>query len=312
MSLEELSMKRLPVIIFALLLALSLAVSAYAEGSRIKVVVSIHPLADLARQVGKEKIMVKTLLPPAASPHTFEPTPKQMMELWDAGLFIKIGAGLEFWAERIVNAVANKNLIVVDLSKGMPLMYSVHKHEGSRRGLARKKSPESADPHFWLDPVLAKQIVDRIAGALIQVDSKNKKFYTENADKYKGELDKLNQEAVQKVSRFRTKEYVTFHPAWNYFSKRYGLKVAGVIEEAPGREPSPGHVAGLIRDLRKLNARVVFAEPQFSPRVAEAIAQEAGARVLFLDPIGASNAPDRDTYLKLMRYNLDQMERAMK
>ncbi|MEW6739665.1 MAG: metal ABC transporter substrate-binding protein [Nitrospirota bacterium] len=297
-------MKKAFVFLF-LLISLSFAHTVLAEP--VKVVVSIHPLYDITKQIGKDKVSVKTLLPPAASPHTFEPTPKQMMELHDAKIFIKIGAGLEFWADRIVKAASNKNLMAVDLSKDMPLIHSTHKHEHKH-----EHAGQAADPHFWLDPVLTKNIVDKIASTLIKVDAQNKKFYMDNAETYKKELDKLNEEIIQKVGTFKTKGYVTFHPAWNYFSKRYGLRVIGVIEEAPGREPAPGDVARIIKDLKKSDIRVVFAEPQFNPKIAEAIAKEANAKVLFLDPIGASNAPDRDSYLKLMRYNISQMERAMK
>lgn len=277
--------------------------------SPVKVVVSIHPLYDITKQIGRDKVVIKTLLPPAASPHTFEPTPKQMTELSNAKAFIKIGAGLELWADRIVQAASNKNLIVVDLSKGMPLIRETHKHKHEQH---KKNSANASDPHFWLDPVLAKKIVDRIADTLMQIDPANKNFYSANARQYKRELDKLHEEILAAVSKFKTRQYVTFHAAWNYFSKRYALRVLGVIEEAPGREPAPGDVARIINELKKSNVRVVFAEPQFNPKIAEAIAKEAGARVLFLDPIGASNAPDRDTYIKLMRYNLYQMERAMK
>ncbi|WP_333653395.1 metal ABC transporter substrate-binding protein [Dissulfurispira sp.] len=296
-----------------LLISLSFAHTVFAEP--VKVVVSIHPLYDITKQIGKDNVIVKTLLPPAASPHTFEPTPKQIMELHDAKIFIKIGAGLEFWADRIVKAVSNKNLIIVDLSKDMPLIYTTHGHEHDRspkNSSKKNSSGQAADPHFWLDPLLAKKIVDKIANTLIKVDVQNKNLYAANAEDYKKELDKLNEEIIQKVGTFKTKGYVTFHPAWNYFSKRYGLRVIGVIEEAPGREPAPGDVARIIKDLKKSDIRVVFAEPQFNPKIAEAIAKETNAKVLFLDPIGASNAPDRDSYLKLMRYNISQMERAMK
>ncbi|BCB95836.1 periplasmic solute-binding protein [Dissulfurispira thermophila] len=275
----------------------------------VKVIVSIHPLYDITKQIGKDKVIVKTLLPPAASPHTFEPTPKQMMELYNAKVFIKIGAGLEFWADRVVKAASNKNLMVIDLSNDMPLIYGIHEHE-HEHGHGHKG--QTADPHFWLDPVLTKKIVDRVANTLIKIDPQNRKLYTDNADSYKKELDRLNEEILQKVKIFKTREYVTFHPAWNYFSKRYGLKVIGVIEEAPGRELAPRDIARIIQGLKKSNARVVFAEPQFNPKIAEAIAKEVNAKVLFLDPIGAANIPDRDTYIKLMRYNLLQMEKAMR
>ena len=293
--------------LYVLLLLLFLSHPGILFAEQIKIVVSIHPLSDLVKNVGKDKIIVRTLLPPAASPHTFEPTPKQMVELYDSQAFIKAGAGLEFWAERVVQAVSNKKLLTVDLSQDMPLIRDMANHEHKHihaKGIG--------DPHFWLDPVLAKKIVDRIAYTLTKIDPANKKFYTANADTYKKELSILDQEIAQTTSRFKTKGYVTFHPAWNYFSKRYGLNVIGVIEESPGREPSPGNVAKIINELKRTHSRVVFAEPQFNPKIAEAIAKEAGAKVLFLDPIGAYNAPDRDTYIKLMRYNVSQMERAMR
>lgn len=282
--------------------------SAFAE--QVKVVVSIHPLYDITKQIGKDKVKVKTLLPPAASPHTFEPTPKDMMELHDAKAFIKIGAGLEFWAERTVKAAANKKLAVIDLSKDMTLIYGVdeHKHEHDHD----QGHKGAADPHFWLDPVLTKEIADRITETMVKLDPSNSSFYKANAEAYKKELDKLHSEIARRVNGFTTKEYVTFHSAWGYFSKRYGLKVIGVIEKAPGREPAPKDIARIVKELKRIRAKAVFAEPQFNPKIAEAVAQEAGAKVLFLDPVGASNAPDRDTYIKLMLYNVSRMEKVLK
>ena len=278
-------------------------------------VVSIFPLADLTRQVGKEQVLVKTFLPPGASPHVFEPTPRQMTEIADARLFIKIGAGLEFWADRLWKAGAGKKQVVLDLSEGMPLLYGTHLHihEGQGKGDAKgMASHESPDPHYWLDPILAKRMVERIAQTLAEVDPANGRRYAQNAERYKQELDRFHEEIVQRVQGFKTREYVSFHPGWRYFSKRYELKVIGVIEEASGREPSPKDIARIVKELKKVRAPVVFAEPQFNPKIAEAIAQESGARVLFLDPIGDPNSPDKNSYLKLMRYNLAQMAKAMK
>jgi len=103
---------------------------------------------------------------------------------------------------------------------------------------------------------------------------------------------------------------VTFHPAWDYFSKRYGLRVAGVIEEAPGKEPSPRHIAAIIREIKQTGGNVVFVEPQFNPKIGEVIAKEANAKVLYLDPIGGKDG--RKTYIEMMRYNISAMEKAMK
>jgi zinc transport system substrate-binding protein len=135
-------------------------------------------------------------------------------------------------------------------------------------------------------------------------------YYKNNSMVYQARLRELDKEISGKTKLFRTREYVTFHSAWNYFSRRYGLKVAAVIEESPGKEPAPRHVKEIIDTLKSLNTRVIFAEPQFSPKVAETIAREAGAKVLFLDPEGGPKG--RETYLEMMRHNLAIMEKALK
>lgn len=268
--------------------------------SRIVVVASIAPLADFVRQVGGDRVEVVLLLPPGASPHTYEPTPRAVQEISRAALFVKIGAGLEFWADRVVGAVA-KGVRVVEASQGVDLIRSVHDGHDHGRGV---------DPHIWLDPVISAAIVGKIAEALASTDPANSAVYRKNSADYQERLYSLHKEIAGRVKTFRSREYVTFHPAWSYFSRRYGLRVAGVIEEAPGKEPSPRHLARILAELRRFETRVVFAEPQFNARVAEAIAKEAGGTVLFLDPVGGQKG--RETYIDLMRHNLAVMEGALR
>lgn len=283
----------------ALLLSLLLFTSDRSYAEKIKVIASIAPLADFVKQVGGENIEVKVLLPPGASPHTFEPTPRAIREVSDAGIFIKIGAGFEFWAEKILAASGNKKLIIIDSSSGILLIKDPHSHGTS-----------TGDPHIWLDPLIAITVVSKIEGALIKADPGNAEYYKKNSVRYREQLSHLDREISAKTRTLRIKEYVTFHPAWNYFSKRYGLHVAGVIEESPGKEPGPKHIAKIISDIRRIGSRVVFVEPQFNPKVAEVIARESGAKVLYLDPIGG--AKGRETYIDLMRYNISVIERVMK
>ena len=283
----------------ALLLSLLLFTSDRSYAEKIKVIASIAPLADFVKQVGGENIEVKVLLPPGASPHTFEPTPRAIREVSDAGIFIKIGAGFEFWAEKILAASGNKKLIIIDSSSGILLIKDPHSHGTS-----------TGDPHIWLDPLIAITVVSKIEGALIKADPGNAEYYKKNSVRYREQLSHLDREIYAKTRTLRIKEYVTFHPAWNYFSKRYGLHVAGVIEESPGKEPGPKHIAKIISDIKRIGSRVVFVEPQFNPKVAEVIARESGAKVLYLDPIGG--AKGRETYIDLMRYNISVIERVMK
>jgi zinc transport system substrate-binding protein len=272
-----------------------------ASADKVKVVATITPLADFARQVGEARVDVTLLLPAGASPHTFEPTPKTVQELSKAKIFIRIGAGLEFWADKLVSA-ATRDVTIVTCSDGIPLI----KGEDHDHGHA----VFNVDPHIWLDPIICIKIIKKIENAFSRADPSNSSYYKKNASEYISKLTSLDREISEKVRTFRTKEYITFHSAWNYFSKRYGLRVAGVIEEGPGKEPSARHIGEILRLLKGLKTKVVFAEPQSSTRIAEVIAKEAGAQVLILDDLGGQKG--RETYLDLMRYNLAVMEKAFK
>ncbi len=268
---------------------------------KITIVATIFPLADIAKQVGGERVNVITILPIGASPHTFEPAPQQIKELSDSKLFLKVGAGLDFWADNIIKSESQPDLKTVVASEGIHLIEGDgHEHEH-----------ESGNPHIWLDPILVKGIVDKIEKSLVILDPEGTIYYQKMTTDYLQELDRLDAEIKKTVAAFRVREYITFHPAWAYFGLRYGIKEAGVIEETPGREPTPKQVKAIIDNIRKSGIKAVFAEPQFSSRTAEAIAENTGAKVLFLDPIGNPEIPDRNTYLNLMRYNLKVMKEAM-
>ncbi len=290
---------------FFLFIALPLILPAAALGSdgRMRVVASIAPLADFAQEVGRDRVDVLLLLPPGASPHTYEPVPRTVREISKAKIFIKIGAGLEFWADKLIAAAA-KGITTVTCSDGVPLLKG-HDHDDDH-----DHALSDVNPHIWLDPVICMKIVEKIAVAFGAADPANASFYRKNAADYISRLAALDREIAQTVRTFRTRDYVTFHPAWDYFAKRYGLKVSGVIEEAPGKEPTPKHVQRILDAVRKMKTKVIFAEPQFSPKIADAIAQEAGARVVMLDPVGGEKG--RETYIGLMKYNLAMMEKAMR
>jgi len=273
-----------------------------ASGVKLKVAASISPLADFARQVGGDKVSIILLLPPGASPHTYEPTPRTIREIATAKIFIKVGTGFESWADKLV-AAANPGIITIDCSKGIDLLTldgnSGHAHA----------TGHNIDPHIWLDPRICITIVEKIRDAFSVIDPSNALLYKKNAGSYIRELRALDKEIEEAVGDFRTKKFITFHPAWNYFARRYGMEVIGVIEEGPGKEPTPKHLGNLLDKLKRLDTRVVIAEPQFSPRTAEAIAREAGGKVITLDPVGGQKG--RETYIETMKYNLSKMKEAM-
>jgi zinc transport system substrate-binding protein len=263
--------------------------------SPIQVAASVEPLADFTRQVGGAEVDVITLVPPGASPHIYELRPSQVAQVSRARLLILIGAGLEYWADDLVKAVANPELQVIDTSRGIPLI-------GAGRA--------GANPHIWLDVRQAMTQVRAIEAGLIRADPSRGEAYRSRAASYLKKLAALDEEIAREVKSWKTKEFIAFHPAWVYFARRYGLKQAAVIEQSPGREPSPAELARIVETAKRIGARAIFAEPQFSSKAADTIAQETGARVLFLDPLGSSLA-DR-SYISMMRYNVAQMAEALK
>lgn len=289
------TMKR-PAVTTLLFLIFSLGV-AVASAEPLRVAASISPIGDMAKQVGGERVEVQVLLPPGASPHVFEPTMKTAKDLSHARLFFEVGAGLDFWAERLVRA-SKETIRVVVLTEGMKLL----REEGDH-------GHETGNPHVWLDPVLAIEMVRKIEAALEQADAQGADFYRRRSAEYIAKLQALDAEIKKTVSAFRIKSFVSFHPAWDYFALRYGLKSVGVIEESPGKEPSPQRLEAIVKAIRSYHIRAVFAEPQLNPKAAEVIAREAGVRVIMLDPEGG--LPGRETYIGLMRYNLERLKDAM-
>jgi zinc transport system substrate-binding protein len=275
---------------------------------RIKVAVSVAPLADLAQQVGGEHVTVTTLVPPAASPHTYEPTPAQVKEVAEANILALIGLGFEFWAEDVIESAANPDLIVVYTSEGIEIVHDEHEHEGHEIG----------NPHVWLNPRNAMVQVRHIRDALIEADLAHQTEYEANAEAYLAQLEALDEEIATQVATWSHREFIAFHPSWAYFTQRYGLVEAAVVERTPGREPSPAELAEIIETARRIGARAIFAEPQFSPKAAETIAAESRAQVLFLNPLGGAlrhaqdEAEASSSYLEMMRYNVAQMEKALK
>lgn len=285
--------------------------TALSEPLRIRVIASIIPLGYLCERIGGQRVSVQVLIPPGASPHTFEPRPSVVSEVTKARLLVYVGEGLEPWAHRLVKS-KGEGALVVEAAKGLPLIQDVQGEKGTsgKSGRSHSHSDGGANPHVWLDPIMMQEISMRIHEAMVSSDPPGRAYYDENLSRLLRDLEDLHGEIQEKVARFKIKEYVCFHSAFTYFSRRYGLREVGVIEVAPGREPSPRHLHRIIEVIRSYGIKAVFAEPQLSPRVAEVIAKEAGVKISFLDPLGG-RAPYGNDYLALMRYNLKVMEEVM-
>jgi len=302
--------KRLPqIVFFHLLLIIVLGNPSPCNGGKISVVASIFPIADLVKQVGGDYVEVTTIIPPGASPHTFEPKPSLVKKIHASRVLFLVGAGLEFWAEKFIKSSGDR-LHTVVFSEGIPLIGITDHHHQDKENHPHGES--FANPHIWLDPEITRTIISKIVTTLGELDTEHENYYKQNGSRFEDELEKLDGLIRSTVSQFKTKKYVAFHPAWAYFARRYGLESVGTIEETPGKNPTPRYIKRIIEQIKAHEIQAVFAEPQLNPRVAEVIAKEANVRVLLLDPVGGPGLRGRSTYLDLMRYNLKILEEAMR
>lgn len=266
--------------------------SAQGAGQPLSVVASLHPWADLVRQVGGEHVDVTTLLPAGASPHAFEPLPSQAALLGGADLVV-LNGGLDVWLERLVAATAPRvrRFVVMERVPFEPVQgHEEDGHDG-----------EGANPHVWLDPEVAAAAVAALAEELAALRPALAEEFRANADAVRADIAAVAAEVEALLAPVRERPFVPYHDAWPYFARRFGLEVAATLEPFPGREPSARYVAETVAAIRRAGARVIFDERQLSGRTAQVVAESAGVAVVMLDPIGG--APGPATYQELLRHN---------
>jgi ABC-type Zn uptake system ZnuABC Zn-binding protein ZnuA len=283
-----------------LLLALALAAPSRAASRPWALVATIEPLAMIARALAGEGVAVSVLVPPGASPHTFEPRPGDVAALSRAHLLVAVGGGLDDWAVRLVGAAGGSAAVlrVLDLPGLDPLAAA----PGSRH---------RRDPHVWLDPIRVRDvIVPALAVRLGELDPGARSRYASRAAAFQDRLTTLDGEIRAQLAG-HGREYVAYHGAWRYFASRYGLEEVGVVEEAPGEEPTPGALGALVAAARRARVPAILVEPQLDPRVAETLAREWGGTVVLADALGDPRVPTRADYVSLLRFDAAAFARAL-
>jgi zinc/manganese transport system substrate-binding protein len=239
-------------------------------------------LASLATDVGHGRAAVTSLMPVGASPETYQPAPADMVRVHDAGLIVENGAGLEAWLAPMLRSGA-QNTPLVDCSAGLTV--------------------QDANPHLWLDPEYARRYIAAMRDGMVAADPAGAAIYRANAAALDARLVRLAAQIRAQIATIAPahRDMIVFHNAWLYYNRRFGIRTLGVIEEVPGSEPSAAHVARLIDAARAAHERAIFAEPEYSPKLVEAIAHSAGiahVAVLYDDSVGTS-AQTRDYFSML-------------
>lgn len=275
---------------------------------KLKVYASIYPMYDFAKNIGKDKIELHLMIPPGAQPHNWEPTAKLMAKLENADVFIYNGIMMEPWAEKLLNTIDNKNLIVVKASENVELLkiqeHDIHEYD------EEKNHHGEYDPHIWLDPIKAMKQAENIKNAFIKADYKNKDFYEKNYKEFAEKLKALDEKFKRELSKVKNREIVVSHAAFGYMANRYGLIQIPIRGLNPEEEPSAAKLSEIADIMKDKKIKYIYFETLTSPKLAEVLAQEVGAKVAVLNPIGGLTKEEMDLgkdYLKTMEENLETL-----
>jgi zinc transport system substrate-binding protein len=267
----------------------------WAGDGRITVAVSLQPYATLVKMLGGDRVNVVTLLPPGADPHNFEPKPAVIKAFSVAQVYFTDGSGLDkTWMPRFLGA--NKNVQVVDISKGIEWMKSEEEH-----GAHGHHHHEEMDPHIWTSPTRMRFLAQNIFQELKKLDPKYVIDYVNRASMVQDELalvERQLNEAVISMPKDR-RSFIVFHPTYGYLAKDFKLKQYTI--EVNGKEPKPRDLANLVKVGRKNGVKTVFVQPQFSKRAAETIAKELGAVVVETDPLSADFIGNTQKFIKAIK-----------
>lgn len=276
------------------------------QPTKIQVAATIFPLYDIIRQVGQDRVEAVLILPPGASPHTFDPSPSDLRLISNSDLIFKIGAGSDDWASRLIADNKNNKEEVsklVDLSSFLSLE-SVLNYEDEA-----DHDHGDLDPHYWLDPIFAQEMAKIIALELARLDPSSSDYYLTNAENFRLQLEEKMIFWHKRLSNLPLRKIAVFHDAWYYFSRQFNLEIAASFEVFPGKTPSPQYLLDLQTKINDAGVKTLFIEPQLSSEAAQVLADDLGINVGILDPIGGLD--NRDSYIKLIDYNIETIYGAL-
>ena len=253
---------------------------------------SFYPLFETAERVGAGRADVANVTPPGAEPHDIELSPDQVDQLLDSDVVVYLGGGFQPAVEQVAEQSGG---IAVDV-------------------LAEVAPEESVDPHIWLDPMLMAEIVDVAERALSEADPEGSETYVSRASEFRQEIEALDDEFERGLKGCEHRTFIATHDAFGHLAGRYGLVQRSIAGLEPESEPDAARLAELEDLVRREGVTTVFTEPLVSPRVAETLARETGARVATLDPLEGLTSDQLEagaSYVSVMRENLDALREAL-
>ncbi|MFN8509920.1 MAG: metal ABC transporter substrate-binding protein [Deinococcaceae bacterium] len=277
------------------MLCVTMGFSAQAKNT---VLVSIQPYYTIVKNIVGNQMDVVLLLPPGASPHTFDPKPSDLKKMALAKLAFMNGLGLDDWlSSGLINSGSHAKVVRFgDQLKYTPLQ-------------SLEEDLPGRDPHIWLDASIMGKAALSVGNALAKLDPQNAKVYQSRALLESQKLEVLHKDLQKTLAPMKNHRMVTFHGAWGYFARAYGLNVVAAIEPFPGKEPSAQYLRDISKTVKKYNISALFAEPTLPKAPIEALADSLGVKVYTLIPEGSAEIQD---YHQMMQYNKTVLIKAFK
>ncbi len=280
--------------------------------AKINVVATLPDFAALARDVGGANVDVTVLAKPTEDPHFVDARPSFVVKLRGADMLIDGGAELEIgWLPPLLQNARNPKIGAgqpgrVQASEGIRLM-----EVPAELTRAAGDVHAMGNPHFMVDPIIAKAVAQHIAGAMAAIDGAHAAEYQTNEKQFEGTINAKLQEWGAKLLPFRGQSLVAYHDSWPYFAHRFGFNINLFLEPKPGIPPSPSHLAEVIAQMKAQKVKAIIVEPYHNRKIAEKVALSTGAKVVdFAQFPGA--LPNTDSYVKLIDTLVNNLAAALK
>jgi zinc transport system substrate-binding protein len=310
---------------------------ASAQTKNLLVYTSMYPIYDFTVKIAGDRAEVVNLVPPGVAFHDYEPSAKDLVRLSESDVFIYNGSGMELWIEKVLDSLDISKMQIVSMSDHVSLLSleetghaghdehgheeeAAHKDEHAHEDKSKVESHEHEhgesihDPHFWLDPVRAKEMAVTIKDALIQADKDGKDIYEANYQAVLSDLNQLDADFKTMVEHSKRKEFIVSHDAFGYLSSRYGLEQIAISGISPSDEPTQKELDEIITFAKEHDVKYILFETLVSAKIGEIVKHEIGAQSLVLNPLEGLTEEDiakGKDYFSVMRDNLESLKKAL-
>ena len=271
------------------------------QSPKLQIIASFYPMAFFAQQIAGDNASVTNVTPAGAEPHDYEPSTQDIAQMEHANLII-LNGNVEPWGDKIKTNLKNSSVKIITAGEGL-----------ATRTLT-ENGTTSTDPHVWLDPILAKQEVQKISDAIIQIDPANKILYTTNTNAVLQKLGQLDNTYKASLASCTIKDIVTSHAAFGYLAQQYGLNQLAIAGLSPDEEPSAQALITTANFVQEHNVKYIFFESLVSPKLSQTIANETHAQTLELNPLEGLTKDQQqqsEDYFTVMYNNLHNLQTAL-